>query len=77
VLTAGESCDIIKMKLRKGATTMTKKEFTKSVTAEVAELLKVQLDMSLTEGARANAHAELVSLMTGSAEKAWEMFDFS
>ena len=56
---------------------MTKKEFTKSVTAEVVELMKAQLDMSLPEGARANAHSELVGILTGSAEEAWEMFDFS
>lgn len=56
---------------------MTKKEFTKSVAAEVVELMRAQLDMSLTEGARANAHSELVALLTGSAAKAWEMFDFS
>lgn len=56
---------------------MTKTEYTKSVKAEVVELMKAQLDMSLTEGARASAHSELVGLLTGSAEKAWEMFDFS
>lgn len=55
---------------------MTKKEFTKSVIAEVSELIKAQLDMSLTEGARASAHSELVGILTGSADKAWEVFDF-
>lgn len=56
---------------------MTKKEFAESVKTEVVELMRAQLDMSLTEGARADAHSRLVGLLGGSAEKAWEMFDFS
>lgn len=56
---------------------MTHAEYRASVKAQVAELLRAQLDMSLTEGARVNAHSELVGLLTGSADKAWEMFDFS
>lgn len=56
---------------------MTYVEYKEAVKASVVELIRAQLDMSLTEGARANAHSELVGLLAGSAEQAWEMFNFS
>lgn len=56
---------------------MTYTEYRKSVKTEVAELLKAQLNMALTEGARASAHSQLQGLLMGAADEAWEMFDFS
>ena len=52
-------------------------EYRSEVKTSVVELIRVQLDMSLTEGARASAHSELVGLLAGSSAQAWEMFDFS
>jgi len=56
---------------------MTYTEYKESVKTEVIELMKVQLNMALTEGARKSAHSQLQGLLQGAAEEAWEMFDFS
>lgn len=54
---------------------MTKKQYIESVKTIVVELMKTQNDMSLTEGARVNAHAELVSILNGNDYNAQKMFN--
>lgn len=51
-------------------------EYREIVKAEIIELIKTQLNMTLTEGARKSAHSQLKGLMEGSSIKAWELFDF-
>ena len=55
---------------------MTYNEYRETVKAEIIELIKTQLNMALTDGARKSANSQLKGLMEGCSIKAWELFDF-
>lgn len=56
---------------------MTYKEYKNEIKAIACQLMKDQMDMSITEAGRKNAHDELKAILLGVADEAWNMFDFS